>query len=745
MNNTLFRNFLLFVFLLLFCVALFSYTLIISDRELEKTSEFVKRSYGVITSSEELTSNIEGMLAAQRGFLLTGKKEFLTEYEGKKTMVSHGIATLSDKVKKFPAQESRLSEIRNYFNLFSQKLEERANNFETPKEIISLADFELINGIKKNIVRLNTSFVREEYNTLNKHIRAVEGKKSQYFYSLLIGASVGTLLLLMFNGFLVNAHYHRSKMESSLRETEDRLVLAVEGTQDGIFDWDIKNDRVVYSRRFFSMLDYDSADATGTIEDFRKLIHPDDMDSVWNHIERFLSGESSEYDQEFRMQHKSGQWVWVQGRAKALFDSSGKPYRMVGAHTDITHLVMDRERLEAKVQVAQEANRAKSEFLAHMSHEIRTPLTAINGVAEILDQKISDFPERQQQLISSLVNSTHSLKDLISDVLDFSRIESGELELEEESFQLDELFEQIISVMSPRASEKGLSFVFDCKELVGTSFYGDRKRLRQILVNLIGNAVKFTEDGGVSVAATTEERNGTYLVRIDVSDTGIGIAAEDFDVIFERFKQTDSSISRKYGGSGLGLAISRNLAKIMGGEIFLTSMIAKGSTFTVLLPMKVAEKEVQLRDNSKALDRINRKLEKVINDKHKLLIVEDYEGTIVLLRYILDELGIAYDVAKTGKEGVELWKTASHQYDVILMDIQMPEMDGFSATRTIRAQEQKQGIDRTFIIGMTAHAQKRDREKCLSAGMDSYLTKPIEEYELKQKILNSLQQSTSHV
>lgn len=733
LKNDLFRNFVLFVIMLLFCLGLFSYTLIVGDRELDKTGDFVQHSYGVITSSQELTANIEGMLGAQRGFLLTGKKSFLKEYEHKKQAVSSGIASLSESVKKYPAQQSRLSELRNYFNTFSQKLEERANNFEEPKGKFILGDVGVINSLKRNIVRLNSDFLREEYRTLNTKIQAVESKKSQYFNSLLVGSVLGTLLILIFNVFLINAHYRRSEAETSLQETEDRLALAVEGTQDGIFDWDIKKERVVYSRRFFSMLGYTNETASGTIDDFRDLIHPEDVKLAWDHIEKFLSGEIPEYTQEFRMRHESGKWIWIQSRGKALFDRAGNPYRMVGAHTDITHLVLARERLEAEVQIAREASKAKSEFLAHMSHEIRTPLTSISGVAEIFKKKKEEFSERHQQLINSLVNSTYTLKDLISDVLDFSRIESGELELIEESFRLDDLFEQIISVMSLRASEKGIDFIFDCNELIGANFYGDKKRLRQILVNLIGNAIKFTEEGSVNVAATTEERNGIYLLRIDVSDTGIGIAAEDFDLIFERFKQTDSSVSRKYGGSGLGLPISRNLAKLMGGEIFLTSMVGKGSTFSVLIPMKVSEQKVLKSGNERSVEKLNEEIQNSVGQKDRVLIVEDYEGTIVLLSYMLDEIGLEYDVARTGKDGIDLWNEQRH--NLILMDIQMPEMDGLSATKEIRKIEKENELKKTPIIGMTAHAQIQDRENCIKAGMDAYITKPIEEYELKRNML----------
>lgn len=733
MDKTALRNFILFTLLLLACTSTLIWSALSGDRSLKRTDDLVIQTQEVISQSEKVSSLIEGMLSAQRGYLITGQDGFIEDYEEKKAEVSERIAKLAELTAENPSQTSRLDEIRSYFTEFSKKLEERATTFETQVEKTILYDVQSVDSIKDNIVRINAMMLKETYMKLNERFNLLGEKKKEYLKTLIISVVTGTVLLLIFNGFLLFVQRARGHMAASLKEMEERLTIAVDGSDDGIFDWDIQNHKVFFSRRFFEMLgeEYDSSKVN--IEYFKSLLHPDDADNAWTYLEQYLAGNLSEYRQTFRMKHKSGRWIWIQSRGKALYKQDGKASRIVCIHTDITHTVQAQERLKAEKIEAEDANRAKSDFLAHMSHEIRTPLTAINGIVEIFERTRDSFTEKQQSLVGTLKSSTSSLIDLINDILDFSKIESGELELDEQGFVLDEIFENVISMMSLKASEKGVSFVFDYSALKGAEFYGDIKRIRQILVNLINNAIKFTDKGGVSISAEVEARDDAELLKITVTDTGIGIDPENFDLVFQRFKQADSSVSRKYGGTGLGLPISKNLANLMGGDIFLNSELNKGTTFTLMLPIKIEMAgTVRQKDEEKSM-KINDKVRSALHGEKKILVVEDYEGNIVILSYMFDELGVEYDVARTGLEAVNLWK--KNYYDVVLMDIQMPVMDGFTATKEIREYEAQNALERTPIIGMTAHALVGDKDKCIECGMDAYLPKPLVEVDLQREIL----------
>jgi PAS domain S-box-containing protein len=721
------------------CTLWLGYILVTGDRQIQRTDYWVNHTYKTILQAEELSALVEGMVSSQRAYVMTGQDKFMEEYNNRKMAISEFIATVSELVKDNESQTSRVDELRQLFRDLTIRLEERAKIYRpvgVPEGFVN--DVDIITNTKNDILKINSQLLKEEHQLLNNRITLLNMKKDDYFYTLCIGGIMTAMLVIIFNIMLFYSHTRRQSAEQSLRDTEQRFALAIQGTNDGIFDWDLKTGKVFYSRQFFGMLGQDREAFIGTINDFRDLIHPADMPKVWQYIERYLNHELSEYSNTFRMRHESGRWVWVNSRAKAIFGRDGEAVRMVGANIDITYMKEYQEKLKSEKAMAEKANRAKSDFLAHMSHEIRTPLTAISGIAEILQRDQDKLNEKQKQLAKTLFSSTSTLKDLVSDILDFSKIESGELELMEENFELQELFQQVISITSVNARGKGLTFDFSFDDLKDSKFFGDKTRMRQILINLVGNAIKFTEKGGVHVTARSEENDGSQFLRVDVRDTGIGIAAENHDIIFERFKQADSSVSRRYGGTGLGLPISKNLAQLMGGTILLESQQGKGSTFTLLLPAREAGEEVSVSDNDNTYlsKKLTSKIKTKIHGESRILLVEDYEGNIVVIGYILDDIGCKYDVARTGLQALNLWK--EKYYDLILMDIQMPEMDGFTATTQIRVMEGEKDLPRTPIIGMTAHALVGDKDKCIAAGMDAYLPKPIVETDLKTLILKYL-------
>ncbi|MEZ0262216.1 MAG: ATP-binding protein [Alphaproteobacteria bacterium] len=711
-----------------------------SNAAIEINSEWVRHSYEVIGEIEKLSSLAEGMVANERGYIMTANDEFLERYDAGKSAFIESATRIAEWVKDNPAQVALFKVQRSDFELFTEALEKNIAKYKG--RTATKADSEFASGqntiadIKLRIMKANADAIAQEKALLVLR-RADLDKSKKLFVQMLVGGATGTVLMLfLFNAGLLHNHTRRLSGEKSLKETQERLALFLEGSNDGIFDWDIKTDTVFLSRQFFKLLGQDREAYTGPGEEIRELVHPDDRARAMQYLERYLHREVAEYSNTFRMKHANGGWIWVQSRATAVFGRNGEPLRLVGSHSDITLVKEYQQNLRREKLAAEKASRAKSDFLAHMSHEIRTPLTAISGVAEIFSRNQSNLDDKQRQLVKVLGLSSSSLKDLVNDILDFSKIESGELELKLETFYPADVFEQVATIMSVNAKEKGLAFALDCSTVRDFSFYGDRQRLRQIMINLVGNAIKFTEKGSVTVTVTRDDTAATLNIRI--ADTGIGIAAEDHQMVFERFKQADSSVSRKYQGTGLGLAISSSLAQLMGGRIALESAEGKGTVFTVILPIRQGGSVPA--DGSAALDKkISDRIKLDFSGESRLLVVEDYEGSRVVVGYILDELGYAYDIARNGNEALALWK--ERYYDLVLMDVQMPEMDGFAATKAIRAIEREKGLQPTAIIGMTAHALVGDKDKCREAGMDSYISKPIAEAELKGLILEYLKKT----
>lgn len=453
-----------------------------------------------------------------------------------------------------------------------------------------------------------------------------------------------------------------------------------------------------------------------------KLLHPDDQERTSKAWQAAVEGKA-DYNIEYRIKRHDGQYRWFKTRGVPIKDETGKILTWYGTCTDIQELVDAKEYAEA-------ANIAKSEFLANMSHEIRTPMNAVIGLSHIL-AKSQPLTPKQSEFIRTLQLSADALLALINDLLDIAKIEARTVELEKISFSLPQLIQEVVSMMAVKAKEKNLEFFVDGSCAESHTYLGDPLRIRQIILNLCSNAVKFTNSGKIEIIVKCETTKlyDTDAINITVKDTGIGIPQDKIDTIFEKFVQADSSITRKFGGSGLGLAITKTLVDLMQGTITVESKPGKGSSFTVHLPIKVTDREsnsegyLSSSESASVTPSVTRP---------KVLLVEDYAPNVMVAHTFLDDFGYAVEVAKNGLEAIEKFKSA--KYALILMDIQMPQMNGWDATRLIRNFEMANITQRTPIMGMTAHALTGDRERCLGAGMDDYISKPFDPAELQRKL-----------
>ncbi|MGY6409604.1 MAG: ATP-binding protein [Alkalilacustris sp.] len=377
--------------------------------------------------------------------------------------------------------------------------------------------------------------------------------------------------------------------------------------------------------------------------------------------------------------------------------------------------------LEEQRNKAEAANRAKSAFLTTMSHEIRTPMNAVLGVANILAD--TELTREQRDWLDVMKASGHALMELLNNILDLSKIEAGLMELRPEPFDLRELAQSVHALFAPAAAVKDIQTELTC-DLDGTLYLGDALRVRQVLSNLVGNATKFTESGQIRVTLRDAVHKGRRVVELSVRDTGIGISAEAVARLFQAFSQADSSTTRRYGGSGLGLSISRALVEQMGGEIRVKSRVGRGSTFTAAIPMEIAEAE--LPEGPAPVAELD-----LAGPRHAL-IVEDNATNRLILSHYLRRMGHSFDVAVNGQQAIALWE--ENEYDVIIMDIEMPVLDGLVATRELRRRERATGRRYTPIIALSADAMLQKQEMALAVGMDSYLTKPVNLEEIEERI-----------
>jgi len=645
------------------------------------------------------------------------------------------------------AAEKQLRDSERHHRLIFDHSPHGVVHFDETGTIINCNNkfIELMGSTKKELIGFNT--IRKSNAKMKAALHhALAGETSEYedFYTSVTGNKT-SYIRAVFNPVekgksptaviaSLEDITERRKMETALAKTEKRFKIMAENTKDIIYRFSVLNKKFEYiSPACLEITGFPPGNFYENSQFFFNLIHPnwqEFMERQWIEMSYGKMAPLVEY----QIIDRYGQTKWLQQSNVPFYDKEGYPDTVEGIVRDVTELKEALEKVEEEKEKAESASRTKSEFLANMSHEIRTPLNGIMGMLQLMDTE--EPPAEQGEYIHAAMQASRRLNNVLSDILDLARVEAGKLSLNHQEFSPAEAMNQVYELFEVTSRHSGVSLEFKTSPSLPRILIGDQARLQQILTNLVGNALKFTHQGHVTIEATMLplSRPGKCSLLFSVEDTGVGIPEDKMHVLFDSFSQVNEGYTRQYQGAGLGLSICKRLCELMNGSISVDSSPGEGTTFFVSLPFEIPETDRSLPETEDAVPAPGPALK-----NYRILIAEDEKINRLYSRRYLRQLGFKVETVTNGQQALD--KLFYEDFDLVLMDVQMPVINGLEATKAIRMGEAGAHNKRIPIIAITAYAMQGDRDQFIKKGMDGYIAKPVDEEELQKVIMKTLKLS----
>ncbi len=587
------------------------------------------------------------------------------------------------------------------------------------------------------------SILRQERDFKNLPIVVLSAKADEHLHNRLLENGVQDYISKPFSECELLARLNRILSDYQgflydLHVNEERWRLAIEASGDGVWDWNVETGEISYSAHWKAMLGYDDDEIDADFQEWKKRLHPDEKSRILAELDAYLQGNSSDYEQEHRLLSKDGSWKWVLAHGRAVsFDAKGKPLRIVGTMTDIDKRKQTDELIIKAKENAEAAVKAKSDFLANMSHEIRTPMNAILGLTHLIMD--TDLTLMQRDYLDKVRNASEDLLGILNDILDISKIDSGQLKLELREFTLESLLHNVIQLFISQIKEKQLELILEVDPDSPTSIFGDELRIRQVLKNLLSNALKFTDQGEIHIRVRIKERlsNDLYM-EFSVRDTGIGLSEGQIEHLFQPFTQADSSTTRKYGGTGLGLSISKQLVHLMGGHIDVRSRLSEGSQFTFTVKVQEGQKAQISADIEHLKD-------------CRCLVVDDVEASCHILKQYMSTWLDEVEISLSGEDALRQITQAEQRgkpFNLLLLDWKMQPLDGINVLQKLVDKQHKGQLKSAPIVVMLTAFDTEALKSELSHTKlrpEAIITKPVSPSQLFEALYNVTHQLPQNV